>query len=176
MSFLCPRNPAVYAGIAVLATQALSAAEHQPPRRGKTDFPPGVILDVALVAGGALRGSLVDTKGTELPHRTVIISQQHRVLETRSDARGNFILSGLRPGMYVVAVDGAQQACRLWAPGTAPPSAVDAMLIVAGSDIVRGQLVSPSRRQWLNENAGQIAVLSAFIALPIVYATKPYGS
>ena len=159
----------------MLVTQLLSVAEAQPPHREQTNHPTG-IRDVALVSDGTLQGTVVDAQGIRLPHRTVMISRQGYVAETRSDARGNFRVNGLRGGMYGVAVDGGQRVYRVWAPDTAPPCAVDKLLIVADSNIVRGQLVNPSRRKWLTDNAGQIALISAFIVLPIVYATKPYGS
>ena len=126
--------------------------------------------------GGTLLGTVVDAKGSRLPHRSVVVSQPGRAVKIRADALGEFRLTGLRGGLYVVGADGRQQACRVWAPATAPPCATEKLLVVGGGEAVRGQIGGPAYRQWMVDNAGSITLISAFIALPIIYATKPYGS
>jgi hypothetical protein len=96
--------------------------------------------DVALRTGGQLVGQVLSDAGSPLASSPVTIRQQGRELgRTVTDANGVFAVAGLRGGTYTVAAAGAAVAFRLWAPGTAPPSAVHSAMVVAGERIVRAQ-------------------------------------
>lgn len=97
-------------------------------------------MDVSLMPGGKLDGFLVDEQGRPLQKSDVIVRQGRRVLgRTLTGAKGEFTFKGLRGGIYEVVSDRGQQVFRLWTPGTAPKSSRGTALIVARSQVVRGQ-------------------------------------
>jgi hypothetical protein len=98
------------------------------------------VPDVALDAGGALRGQVVDAHGNPLSRTPVAIRHFDReVARTISDASGNFRVTGLRGGVYGIVVGRTATVCRLWVPNTAPPSARPAALIVVGGEQLLAQ-------------------------------------
>jgi len=97
------------------------------------------VIDVALSNDGLLLGQVVDPQGLVKVKSPVSLYSGGRQLGvTRTDGNGYFVFSGLRGGVYqVMAADGLG-TYRLWAPGTAPPSAKPAALLVAGTQVTRG--------------------------------------
>lgn len=139
----CSQATAVITALSVLWAQTASAAGPvAAPRAGS------VVRDVALDANGALRGQLVDAQGTGLAQVEVVLRQgEVAVAAALTDARGVFAFPRVAAGLYSVhlapaaGADGRLApgfACRLWAPGSAPPSAVPAVLLVADGDAIRG--------------------------------------
>lgn len=103
-----------------------------------TDQPPTVI-DVALTDDGLLLGQVVDPQGLVKAKSPVSLYSGGRELgAARTDANGYFVFSGLRGGVYQVTAAEGLGTYRLWAPGTAPPAAKPAALLVAGTEVTRG--------------------------------------
>jgi hypothetical protein len=101
------------------------------------------VVDVALRNGGVLIGQVVDKANLPQPRVPVAISDISQQLAVgQTDERGFFAFRGLRGGVYQVAAAEGCAAYRVWAPGTAPPTARPAALVVAGQDLVRGNICS----------------------------------
>ena len=104
---------------------------------------PGAVVDVALGEGGVLRGVLVNANGALIGETPVSIRSAGReVLRVTTNARGEFAAPGLKGGVYELAAGKHHGVYRVWAPGTAPPSANHGVLAVSG-DIMRGQYAPP---------------------------------
>jgi len=98
------------------------------------------ILDVTLHDGGVLIGAFVDAQGTPVKESKVSIRHQgEEVLTADTDANGRFMMREVRGGVYEIATVRGNGMFRLWAPGTAPPNARQAALLVGNDGIVRGQ-------------------------------------
>ena len=124
-----------------------------------------VILDVALRDGGVLVGQIVTAEGTALAKTPVSLQQNGKELvRTATDANGMYAVKGLRGGVYHVVSGKTAETYRLWAPGTAPPSAKDAALLVEGNGVVRGQgrALSMLSNPWV-----LTAIIATAIAVPI---------
>lgn len=121
----------VVATTGVCVPQALMAAEsvaRQP-----------IAADVALRDGGVLLGQVVDTQGTAKAGVAVTVHSGDRELAAaKTDAGGYFAFRGLGGGVYRLSAAEGQGLYRVWAPETAPASAGQGALIVAGQDLVRG--------------------------------------
>jgi hypothetical protein len=121
---------------AVCVPQALWAAAVTPEQ-------PTVVADVAMTADGRLVGQVLDGRGSPVAGAPVAIFQQDRqAARATTDAAGYFAVAGLRSGVYQVAAAEGRAFYRVWAPGMAPPGAQQGALVVAGEDLVRGQLGS----------------------------------
>ncbi|MDP6447556.1 MAG: hypothetical protein QGG36_26540 [Pirellulaceae bacterium] len=98
------------------------------------------ISDVALAAGGQLRGQAVTPNGQSAKDAIITLVQRgETVAKTKADKDGLFQFSGLRGGVYAVAVNGQTRGVfRAWAPRTAPPAASQAVLVVADGQAARG--------------------------------------
>lgn len=141
-------------GLAIGETPFVSDGEIATPQAGDENQP--LDRDVALAADGMLTGQVVDASGR--PRSGVIVELRQaggELVETVSDRQGRFVVSNLRGGVYEMRTQETQTACRLWAPGTAPPAATAGVLIVEGTQTARGQFardrypygtVQPSRR------------------------------
>jgi hypothetical protein len=100
------------------------------------------VVDVALDAGGLFQGQVVDPDNVAtVACEVVLLRNGQEVARTTTDREGRFSVSGLRGGVYQVMAGGGGGVYRLWAPGTAPPSAGSSALVIAG-DVVRGQWAS----------------------------------
>lgn len=146
-----------------LLHSALAASGNEPG-----DPAAAVPADVALADGGRLLGQAVDATGRPLSETSVAVTQADReVAATQADAQGRFAVTGLRGGIYRVTAGQAEGVYRLWAPGTAPPSAQPAALVVAGDgQQVLGQ--SGPLGYWLCCNPWIVAgLVAAAIAIPV---------
>lgn len=97
------------------------------------------VVDVNLGHNGVLFGQLVDRQGRQLPVSEVRITNGVREWTSYTDNEGNFRVAGLVGSTYQVQAAGQTQIVRAWAPGTAPPQAVDGVLLVHDSSVVLGQ-------------------------------------
>jgi len=135
------------------------------PSPGADDRAPAVV-DVALSAGGVLRGQITDAQGNPVVQATVSLrGPGGETAATVSDRSGFFQFAGLRGGTYRIVAGEASGLYRLWAPRTAPPSAQAAALVVAGNQQVLGQcapVLRCLRNPWII--AG---IVAAAIAIPI---------
>ncbi len=98
------------------------------------------IRDVALHAEGTLAGQLLDAQGVAIAGVEVAVGKAGKeVARVRTNKQGQFRVDGLTGGVYQVVAAGRISAYRLWAPNTAPPAAQRGLLLVSGTDVVRGQ-------------------------------------
>ncbi len=100
-----------------------------------------VVADVALHNGGTLVGQVLNSSSVAQTGKTVAISQNGKlVASAKTDAKGRFVIQGLRAGTYVIETQASNGLVRLWAPRTAPPAAKSAVVMVSQDNVVRGQL------------------------------------
>lgn len=148
---------------ALLATQAAK----QPP----------TIVDVQLHQGNqgpVLIGQVVNAEGEpETDVAVDLFSAGKKLATAKTDKRGCFAFTGLPGGIYQLAAAKGQGTFRMWSPGTAPPAAQPGAVVVAGQDLVRGQLLpyQGTRIRSLMTNPLVIAgVVAAAVAIPIAIA------
>jgi hypothetical protein len=65
------------------------------------------------------------------------------VVETVTNETGEFAYRGLIGGMYQLEAEESATMCRVWAAGTAPPSAQQRLLLVESDDVASGQWSPP---------------------------------
>ena len=100
-----------------------------------------IVGDVALTGDGVLYGQVIDAQGQPMQETPVtLFDQNQRSSTAETDQHGRFAFAGLRGGVYQLVAAGGRASYRLWAPGTSPPIARQAALVVAGDEVVRGQL------------------------------------
>jgi hypothetical protein len=132
----------------------------------KTPRPTDQTDDVALDAGGRLRGQVVNVQGVPAAGATVWLRQAGlEPAETHTDALGRFSFGRLSGGLYQVLVGRQSRLVRVWAAGTAPPVAQDAALVVVGGDLARGQM--PLEDFFASDAVVVTGLVAAAIALPI---------
>ena len=96
--------------------------------------------DVTLHQGGVLIGQMLDAQGAAISGATVTVKTSGKeVARVVTNQTGKFQVAGLKGGVHQVATAGQQDVYRLWAPQTAPPAAQHGLMLVSGTDIVRGQ-------------------------------------
>lgn len=158
------------ASMILLPMQQLLAANPQlGGRAGETAVAPSTeIRDVALQAGGTLRGQVVDAQGNPAAQVAVRVVRLHdRVPLTvvQTDAQGQFHVHGLTGGVYRIETPDGAGVYRLWAPNTAPPSATASALVVHGDSVVRGNLGSIGWFGWTLIGLGVAAAIAIPLAL-----------
>lgn len=119
-----------------LAAEGTSAPPPAPASEAAGVAP---MRDVRLGAGGRLDGTANNSQGlAQAGVPVTVLHQGQVVVSTTTDQAGRFAFTGLRGGEYTMAVNDEATLCRLWAEGTAPPSAKQ-YLQLYGGDVVRGQ-------------------------------------
>ena len=94
------------------------------------------ISDIELENGGILRGVVTDTiASTEIQ----LLSRSELLSKTTTNSRGEFGFRGLRGGLYELRTVQTRNMIRVWAPGTAPPTATKSLTLYDSQMIVRGQ-------------------------------------
>lgn len=144
--------------------------------------PAAAAKDVALRPGGVLVGQVIDQQGAPKAGSPVVLLQNEQVIvDTTTDANGVFAAQGLRGGQYQIITPDGHKLCRFWAADTAPPSAADAVVVVAGNEVVRGQWAPPPGPtsyggrwlDWVRSHPYITAgVVAAAIATPIAIAAS----
>jgi hypothetical protein len=134
-----------------------------------------VVADIALVDGGVLLGQVVDTAGTARPDVPVsVLAGDQELATAKTGGSGYFAFRGLRGGVYRLATAESHGVYRVWAPGTAPPSAGQGVLIVTGDDVARGTLPKPLgecagwTKFWLSNPWVIGAIVATAITVPVV--------
>ncbi len=109
------------------------------------------VVDVALHEGGLLKGQVIDAQGNPQADSSVTLWRRGEpVADAQTDAEGRFAIAGLGSGVYQLKTAEGAGICRLWAPGAAPPAAHEAVLLISGNEVVRGQRnMASGRRQLL---------------------------
>jgi len=142
---------------------------------GQADQSP-TIADVSLrkgPQGNVLIGHVLDQQGeSQAGLRVALLGNGRKLAEATTDARGLFAFRNLRGGVYQVAVGKSVTAFRAWMPGTAPPAAQPAALVVTGQDLVRGQCY-PFRHAcgrlqfWLSHPCVIAGIIATAVAVPV---------
>lgn len=98
------------------------------------------VIDVTLGPSGTVTFTIVNSLGQKVPGQIVTISMRSTVVaRAKSSVAGQVVISGLKPGAHLVRTGYSESVVRFWAPGSAPPQAVEKPAIVDQSDIIRGQ-------------------------------------
>ncbi|NOY29875.1 MAG: carboxypeptidase regulatory-like domain-containing protein [Planctomycetes bacterium] len=133
----------VWAAIAVLVAspQCLLAAETSILKSSTTAHvaPALTVVDVALQADGLLHGQIVDKQGQPVAATKIHLTDGRKEWRTQTDAKGLFQLTGISGATYSLQVGQQVQLLRIWATGTAPPSATSGVLFIQDSDVVLAQ-------------------------------------
>jgi hypothetical protein len=99
-----------------------------------------IVYDLALGAGGVLRGQVVNQDGLPAGGATVsVIREGGTVALARTDARGAFAVAGIVGGVYAITSGKATGVVRAWSHRTAPPAASPGVLLVPSDLTVRGK-------------------------------------
>lgn len=133
---------------------------------------PNVAADVALRDGNVLLGQVVDPQGSAQAGIPVLLLQGDQALvRTATDTHGYFAVRGLPGGVYQIATPEGCGAYRVWAAGTAPPSAQPGALVVNGDQTVRGRN-GGALRFWLCQPVVLAGVAATAVAVPIAVASS----
>ena len=140
---------------------------------------PTRITDIALGAGGQLRGRVVDVQGRAKETSQIVVVQDGRQMAaTQSDRLGRFSVDGIHGGVFQVLAGGNMYVCRGWTAGTAPPIATEQLLVVDGGVVERGQ--RPISDLFFADPIMVGLVVAAAIAIPIAISNskkdRPPGS
>lgn len=126
------------------------------------------MTDVALLDGGVLVGQVVDPHGIAAAGAPVALRYQNRdVAVAQTEAKGYFAVKGLRAGVYQVASGQGHGIYRLWAPGTAPPTAHRGILIVRGDQLARGQFGGGGMKALFANPWIVAGVVATAVAVPV---------
>ncbi len=97
------------------------------------------VQDVSTRAG-TFAGQVVDHQGNPIADTVVAIGQNgSNVATAKTGPDGRFQFDAMQGGVYHVQAAGRTSVCRVWSENSAPPAATDGLLVVADSDVVRGQ-------------------------------------
>lgn len=152
----------------ILPTSILEAAPPAPAaiRPEVPPRPQPLVGDVALDCDGCLLGRVIDPQGLPMADQPVVLGQMGReVARTRTDASGRFRIGPLRGGTYHLSAGRHGQLVRAWVAQTAPPAARDVALVIAGDDVVRGQM--PFEHFFASDAVIIWGMVAAMIAIPI---------
>jgi hypothetical protein len=168
------------AGLGMLVP-CTARAEDFGPRPVQASVPAGAlpattITDVALGADGMLVGQVLHAAGPPAVDTPVLLRQNGRdVAATRTDSQGNFAIRGLRGGVYELSAGQSHGLYRLWAAQTEPPSAQRGVLLVAETNLARGQspvgVLGYLMNPWVLATAASTA-----IAVPIALTNDKASS
>ena len=121
----------------MVTAQPIYAAVNQAPRIA-------TITDISLLEGGLLEGKLLSAQGQPIQESSVTILQNGlEVARTKTSEEGVFQVAGLRGGVHQIVGKTGTTTCRFWEPGTSPPAANQAAIIVSTDTLVRGQQCDP---------------------------------
>jgi hypothetical protein len=155
---------------AIVALSCVGVLSAQIARAGESLTMP--IRDVALQAGGVLRGQIVDEQAMpQAQTRVAIVKQNEAVAVAETDQEGRFSVAGLKAGTYELVTAESGAAYRFWSPQAAPPAAQDAVLLVEDSTVTLGQKgKGGSRFGWLTNPWLLAGLVAAAIAIPLALA------
>ena len=130
---LLQRSAVALACIGMLTAQLAQAAG------GATRTMQAAVHDVALSTGGVLRGQINDVQGAPQARvQVAVFKDRNPVAAVLTDRGGQFEVRGLSAGIYRIQTAAHVGIYRVWAPGTAPPSARAGLLLVSDQQVVRG--------------------------------------
>jgi len=162
-------------GVLIPATMTLGQTPTGEPKRLRFEAP--TCVDVVLGPGGVLRGQVQSATAAPCSEVELVLLQvDQEVARTTTDGHGLFQLEGVRGGAYSLASAGSSVEVRLWAEGTAPPTAQDALLVVAGRDVTLGQGAGGTFWRTVTNPWVSAGLIGAAIAVPIALNNNDSGS
>lgn len=124
------------------------------------------VQDIAQDSAGRLRGHVLDLEARPVGGVDVVAVRDGEIAaRTMTDEWGQFAFAELRPGSYQLVAAGGQQLCRVWTHDAAPPVAREAVLIVAGGEVIRAQFCPDNcfgPKFWI-----AAAIIAAAVAIPV---------
>ena len=136
----CFRCAAATHALAGMFVNQLALAASPPMPRPTATASRAAVRDIALRDGGLLLGQVVDAAGSPQVNTKVAIARQSGIVATlTTNGDGRFEVPGLNGGVYQIITAHSSGAYRIWSARTAPPTAEQEVLLVAGEDVVRGQ-------------------------------------
>jgi hypothetical protein len=135
----------------------------------RSDAPAPWLGDVSLHGGGILYGQVVDGQGRPLAMVPVKITQLGGGEgTTRTNASGWFQAGSLAGGTYQIVAGRGAGVYRLWTPGTAPPTAAPAVLVVEDGTRILGQRpISGPVGYWMKNPWIVAGVVAVAVAVPV---------
>lgn len=133
---------ATMACLGLLAGQVPAGAftPSEPTQPNQSAPSPQAISDVALDTQGRLSGQVVDEQGQPRTGVVVELRQGSRLAaQAVTDHRGQFSVTGLSGGLYLLTTGSTQQLFRVWTTAAAPPQTRTAIVLVSETrPVVRG--------------------------------------
>ena len=128
------------AGLGVVCPQmALAAPPSGDTSIGAIGANPSITVDVS-AREDHLQGQVVSPQGQPRGAVQIVAMRGAEVVaSTVTDESGRFELGPISGGEYTIATSEGAIAVRIWAEGTAPPSAQNGLLVVAGDGVMRAQ-------------------------------------
>ena len=115
----------ITAVVGMISAQPLYAAVNQSAQKA-------AISDISLLSGGLLEGKLIDPHGQPIKESSVAIFHDGlKIASTTTTSDGVFKVAGLHGGIHQIAGETGTTTCRFWEPGTSPPTAGQAAIIVS---------------------------------------------
>ena len=115
----------ITAVVGMISAQPLYAAVNQSAQKA-------AISDISLLSGGLLEGKLIDPHGQPIKESSVAIFHDGlKIASTTTNPDGVFKVAGLHGGVHQIAGETGTTTCRFWEPGTSPPTAGQAAIIVS---------------------------------------------
>lgn len=134
-------------------------------------------VDVVLAPGGVLRGQVQNSQAAPCQAIELLLTQVGREpVRTITNEQGMFELNGVRGGAYAVVAGGTSMDVRLWMEGTSPPTARNALLVVARGDVARGQGAGGTFWRTVTNPWVSAGLIGAAIAVPIALNNNDSGS
>ena len=134
------------------------------------------VQDVVLSADRSLTGIVVDVDGRPRAGVNVLVESSGKAARHAvTDSQGRFSVSELHGGMVQIATAQGAALCRVWSPGTAPPTAHSRAILVEMPDVVRSQFYGPTS-QLLSNPWVLAAILTTAITITALVADRDSGS
>ncbi len=144
-----------------------SALAADPPK--PQPQPPSVLNDVTLGFGGVLVGKITDAEGAPVAKAPVTLQHDTHVVATGfTDDQGVFTFKEVRGGVHQVASAQQVGTYRLWAPGTAPPSAKPYARLAASRRPARSPM--QRTRKFFSNPWILAGIIATAIAVPVAIA------
>jgi len=124
--------------------------------------------DIVLGKDGKLCGQVVNQQGIPQLAMPVILSQGGQIIAVaQTDESGEFELAQVRGGIYQLHTAGGVGNYRLWANGTAPPSAVGQALLVHDEAVALGQFGNGKVMGFLTNPWVVAGIVATAVAVPV---------
>ncbi|ASV72641.1 hypothetical protein THTE_0039 [Thermogutta terrifontis] len=161
--------------LAILLCLAVGQAQAGNPESQQATGNRPRIPDIRLVGRNTLQGTVVSPQGAPLANVLLTLyrpDSPKALTHARSDRQGRFQIVGITPGIYHLRVEPDSLATvRVWDATTAPPSARDQLLVVVGTQTIRGQR-QVDELLTIDDKLVVGGMVAAAIAIPIAIANS----